>query len=421
MNILVVDDDKLVRMLLKRLLQKRFPCDVVEAENGLDALLIVESRKIDLMLLDISMPIMDGLELLRTLRSSQTVSSMPVIIMSSSDEKNVVIQLIQLGISDYILKPLTDTASVSERISRVMAKLRPEIAEPEQGVKKDKKLLIVEKDAGFRSYFKSLFSDRFDIIEKSSGAEGLKCYLEEKPSVVCLCEGLPVINESRIAAKIRSVEKDRSEIFFLYEETAQAERILREHFNGTIRKSYVPNVFRREFLKTVLNETTPYETLSDTIKNQLTGELLSSSRQTFGLMTMQEIRVIENRDSMELNGMDMVEFEMLDETQNAIVSVALSAKREDIISTAKRAIEEQDGFSGSEEEVFAKIVSTIAGRIQTSLSKRGFAFEKIRRAQAKSDIRDKKWLIWLPFETEAGGKFLAGISLKDRLLNLVSV
>jgi DNA-binding response OmpR family regulator len=103
-KILVVDDEPdLLRMVEVRLKANQYR--VFCACDGKTGLEIAEREHPDLIILDIMMPVMDGIETLRTLKRSSGTSSIPVIVLSQKRETRSIIDAQNLGASDYILKP----------------------------------------------------------------------------------------------------------------------------------------------------------------------------------------------------------------------------------------------------------------------------------------------------------------------------
>jgi len=123
MKILIVEDDENSRTLLTRIIAKKFQCRVFEAKDGLEALSLVHSVSPDLVILDVMMPILDGTAVLQSIRSDPAHNSTPVIISSALDQKETVLKLLNLGVSDYLLKPLT-VDEVQKRVGNVIAKIR---------------------------------------------------------------------------------------------------------------------------------------------------------------------------------------------------------------------------------------------------------------------------------------------------------
>ncbi len=119
-KVLIVDDDPVVRKLLSRLLEKRFGAEVREAADGYAGFMAAEADPPDFMLLDVSMPIVDGPELLEKLRAEERFARLPVMTISAAGEREIVMRMIGLGVIDYLRKPL-NLGAVQKRLERVFA------------------------------------------------------------------------------------------------------------------------------------------------------------------------------------------------------------------------------------------------------------------------------------------------------------
>ncbi len=108
LKVLVVDDDMINRMLLKTLLRKNPKVtDIVEAENGSDALNKLKTDpSIGLILLDIMMPIVDGIEFLKIFRADMSNSHIPVIVLSTDDTRKT--EVYDNGANDFLRKPIKE-------------------------------------------------------------------------------------------------------------------------------------------------------------------------------------------------------------------------------------------------------------------------------------------------------------------------
>lgn len=103
-RLLVVDDNELNRDMLSRRLE-RLGHTVLRAENGRQALDLLRANKVDLILLDLIMPEMDGVETLEKLKATPALRHTPVIMLSASDEMDRVVRCIEIGADDYLQKP----------------------------------------------------------------------------------------------------------------------------------------------------------------------------------------------------------------------------------------------------------------------------------------------------------------------------
>ena len=104
-TILVVDDMEMNRQLLRHMFESEY--NILEAENGKEALEIVKknSRHIDLVLLDVMMPVMDGREFLQRKQEDHSISHIPVVIITSDDSPQQQINALSMGANDYVVKP----------------------------------------------------------------------------------------------------------------------------------------------------------------------------------------------------------------------------------------------------------------------------------------------------------------------------
>ncbi|WP_459478242.1 response regulator transcription factor [Clostridium saccharoperbutylacetonicum] len=109
-SILIVEDELRIRFLLRDYLIKE-GYNVLEASNGEEGLYIFSTQKIDLVLLDIMMPIMDGLTMLEKLRD---VSTVPVILLTAKGEEEDKLQGYDVGADDYITKPFSPKVLIAK-------------------------------------------------------------------------------------------------------------------------------------------------------------------------------------------------------------------------------------------------------------------------------------------------------------------
>ncbi len=117
LKVLIVDDDFINRKLLQTLLKKNpSVTDMVEAENGSDALdKLKKNPDINLILLDIMMPIVDGIEFLKIFRSNMENAHIPVIVLSTDDTRKT--EVYDNGANDFLRKPVKEeilTAKIAQ-------------------------------------------------------------------------------------------------------------------------------------------------------------------------------------------------------------------------------------------------------------------------------------------------------------------
>lgn len=128
MRFLVIDDSLPMRRIITNVLSRLGHTDVVVANNGREALKRIETERFDVVITDWYMPEMNGIEFLRTIRSTPATKDVPIVIVSVNGSKEDVSQAIQLGVSGYVLKPFTAEA-FRERIAAVCKALPAHRAE----------------------------------------------------------------------------------------------------------------------------------------------------------------------------------------------------------------------------------------------------------------------------------------------------
>jgi two-component system chemotaxis response regulator CheY len=108
-NILIVDDSVLTRAAIKRIIDMvdLDVDEVLEAENGVEAFKVLESKSIDVVLADLNMPEMGGVELVHKMKNDDAYSNIPVIVVSTESSVTRIKELLSEGIKDFLHKPFT--------------------------------------------------------------------------------------------------------------------------------------------------------------------------------------------------------------------------------------------------------------------------------------------------------------------------
>jgi diguanylate cyclase (GGDEF)-like protein len=132
-RLLIVDDISDNRSILKRRFERR-GFDVTEAESGLVAIDLIEKAPFDLVLLDVMMPGIDGMETLKRIRSRKSASALPVIMVTAKSESDNIVDALEHGANDYVTKPVdfaVALARVNTQISRRRAEQQVALANEE--------------------------------------------------------------------------------------------------------------------------------------------------------------------------------------------------------------------------------------------------------------------------------------------------
>jgi len=124
-RILIVDDSSVMRKIIERSLRQAGleQAEVVEAGNGIEALAQVREGVFDLILSDINMPAMDGIEFLRQLSTIETAKGTPVVMVTTEGSESRVVEALSIGAKGYIRKPFTPD-QIKERVTPLLGVLR---------------------------------------------------------------------------------------------------------------------------------------------------------------------------------------------------------------------------------------------------------------------------------------------------------
>ena len=109
LDVLIVDDSAAIRKILQRVLrQTDVPIgEVFEAGDGVEALSVMSTHKVGLVLSDINMPNMDGLQLLGEIKSKSEWKTVPIVMITTEGSHNKVMEAVNLGAAGYVRKPFT--------------------------------------------------------------------------------------------------------------------------------------------------------------------------------------------------------------------------------------------------------------------------------------------------------------------------
>jgi len=119
-TILVVDDSRIMRNIVKNTFSEmKIPFEYLEAENGKMAFQLLETNKVSIIFLDWNMPEMDGMDFLRKVRAMPDYKELPIVMVTSEAGKFSVIEALQNGATDYVVKPIREKIFM-EKVSEIL-------------------------------------------------------------------------------------------------------------------------------------------------------------------------------------------------------------------------------------------------------------------------------------------------------------
>ncbi|PID43394.1 MAG: chemotaxis protein CheY [Gammaproteobacteria bacterium] len=122
MKILVVDDFSTMRRIIKNLLRDLGFTNTDEADDGNTALPMLQTGKYDFLVTDWNMPGMTGIELLRAVRSDDSLKNLPVLMVTAEAKRDQIVAAAQAGVNGYVVKPFT-AAVLKEKIEKIFERI----------------------------------------------------------------------------------------------------------------------------------------------------------------------------------------------------------------------------------------------------------------------------------------------------------
>ncbi len=118
-TVLVIDDDEINRQMAEMILKKNFTYQVLTAESGMRGYELMQNQTVHLVLLDVSMPVWDGIKTLQFIRSNEKLKNTPVIMLTAAADRETVVKASSYGVKDYIRKPFLPE-ELTSRVAKVI-------------------------------------------------------------------------------------------------------------------------------------------------------------------------------------------------------------------------------------------------------------------------------------------------------------
>ncbi len=369
LRVLLADDDPSTRLLLRRWVSRSLQADIAEAENGVEALEQIAASPVDLVVLDVNMPLLDGIECLSMLRSDPARKDLEVLIASVVQTESRVREAIALGVSDYVLKPL-EYESFSLRLRRAAQRIKTRREERSQEHQSNlPRVLIGDPDPNFCDFAQSALAGRFACQGARSAGDALVQILRWKPDLVLLSPQMPGISLQFLLTKIGSLKGSSSMQVYLLANSAP-EGIDSKHVSGLLPRTYVPETFRSRVLQ-LLQGGGPVGRGILTWIQALDPEVLTALRQALGMMTgIENIDAAEPAEapSFELFGSIAIEADSKD--LHLMVEIDCRRDLARALSAAMIGGDAGDLDEAMQNSSVGEILNVVAGRIKNSCLER---------------------------------------------------
>lgn len=250
MTVLICDDDASTRFAVTRLLTRHLDCAVIECSNGTDAIARLDVEEVSLMLLDIEMPEMSGVEVLAAVRASAARRYLPVVMMSRERREEVVLALVRLGIDGYVLKPLRadKVLAVIEPLWQRIARQR-DAAAAGTAVDAGAPFVVVDGDPDVRRVFAERAHGLRPVLEADSGSAAIALLKREPAATVFVGSHLGLLTRDRLVAKLRTVAAPRRIWAVALLDANPEDGSIPDGCDGSMRRLDDPAAFRAALLR----------------------------------------------------------------------------------------------------------------------------------------------------------------------------
>ncbi len=210
MKLLTVDDSKTVRIIVRKAF-KGYDLTILEAANGVEGLAMAAKEMPDLILLDVTMPVMDGIEMLTKLKSNPLVKNIPVIMLTAEGGRDTVLKIAKIGVRDYMVKPFKEDILL-DKVGRILdLKLLGEEIEARRTILDKSQLLMVEdKPAIVEQVREGLKHTPWDIHHSNNTWNAIDFAQNNPVDLFLVSLNLPEDSAFELIQVIRSNRKTKS-------------------------------------------------------------------------------------------------------------------------------------------------------------------------------------------------------------------
>jgi CheY-like chemotaxis protein len=410
MKILIIDDDVTIRTFLRRYFSQKHGLTILEAADGLQGLQAIADEFPDLIFLDINMPVMGGIECLEILRSDPVYGNISVLMFTATQDREEVQKLMELGISGFIAKPL-DIKDFNLRVAKAIEALNIPKKEAQKDVAKVNpfalRVLIVDGNQRFRSFFCSLFNNRYDVYEANSGMKALQICQDKHPDVICVGDGLSLIKEDLLVRKMRKLDPRKNTVMISCAEWTSTSEDPDSLFTGCVKKTLIPESFIAEVEQCIVKKHLHENRLKLAVRNFVVPNFMELLKQ---VIDVEEEHFVEDF-VMETEGLDLFgTMELYDSRAQSKIKVGIQGAERKLLRMIAQLKEEDQNRRKSRREIIEDLVRSQGEKVALALQTIGLRVEQkpVRLVAIPAGSPPVNWSIGFAVKTKTDEKYIAG-------------
>lgn len=367
-KVLVADDDYAIRNALKRILRS-LDCVAVEAADGASALDALSQHDISAAILDLAMPVLSGVEVLRAIRTSADRADLPVVIITGTADIDLARELIRLGVSDFLAKPFKPE-QVKLRLRRVTRALEQDGGRRSRAAtaQAPDAVLVADGSSEFRYFVANALTPRRTVVQAATGTEALRLCMTTRPAVVLVGTELGIFGPEMLVQRLRrdpSLANPRVALVPAADQPASVDPSL---VDGVLARTFIAEAFAEEFEKlfeqSFADKAGPFALVQDTV--------VQATQQALGMMVHTDVHVVSDRQGDFVTG-DVVGSVALNIEESATIHAALSCDSATAARIASRMLgaTEADLTPEDVQSTIGELVNVIVGRVQGAIGATG--------------------------------------------------
>jgi CheY-like chemotaxis protein len=335
---------------------------------------VAGSQPPDLIITDLNMPLMNGIELLEALRQFPPLAAIPVVMMTAARETGPVHRAIELGVLDYLLKPLQNDR-VAGRLLGIVHKLKQAADATGTGsrvvIDDRTPLLVADGSADFRHFVASVVGATRVVHQAATGVAALQQCVESRPGIVLVGSDLGVLGPELLMRKLRgTADLAATRVIVVIPKPTGDQAPPAPSVDAVITRTFVPDDFRQQFERVIARMSKAEDGLAS--RPQLRLEVAAAAEQVFGMLLNLEVELsfdVRPRPVSEvIVASTTLALGSVEELTLVLRTDAASARH----IAAGLASSEMAGQAGTGEfAAVPAVLNVIAGRLKTALEGTG--------------------------------------------------
>ena len=391
MRILVVDSDPHTRDLVRRAVRRDLQGTTVDTESSFDALQLLEKEGFDLAMIELDLPVMNGIRLLEIVRGSSEIGSLPVVIMAARANEATVRALLELRVTGVLTKPLDPTV-LSKRLIH-WSQLTPTTrsARREADAQWVETVLVADGDPHFRHFATDALRGGRRIVQAATGAIAMKLALLHRPTTALVGQNLGLLSADMLVHELRRIPTLGSMRIVAVMPKSAGASFSTKGYDGVVIRTFMPDVFRKE-VAAVSRPIGPMTKLLATYP-MLTADLSTAVAQVCGMMLNIEMTRVPSLDFGSDSTIRSSQPVTLTEC-GLVFHFEVATSVPDAARMTAKMTGEDSGQVSSENAcgTIAELTNIITGRLRNSMGEAGIAVHcdlPSTRAVQSSSIADE--------------------------------